>query len=92
MDSMDNGAVVIDGLAVHVDQERMSDWKTFSILRKVSGSENQYDQVDALLEIIGHATDQTEESIVRHLGGETARAEDVIALCVKIIQAVSPKN
>jgi hypothetical protein len=92
MAEKDNGAVIIDGLAVHIDKERMSDWRTFRILREAERQENQYALVDAMFKVIEHATDQTEESIVAHLGGDDAQATDVIALCTKIIEAAAPKN
>lgn len=91
MGAADNGAVIIDGLAVHIDRERMSDWSTFRILREADGK-GQYAMVDAMFKVIEHATDQTEESIVAHLGGDGAQAADVIALCTKIIEEAAPKN
>ena len=91
MGAAGNGAVVIDGLAVTVDRAKMSDWHTFRILREADGA-GQYAQVEAMFKVIEHATDQTEESIVAHLGGESAQAADVIALCTKIIEAAAPKN
>ena len=84
-------AVVIDGLPVRIDRSKMSDWKTFSILRKADG-QGQYAVVDAMLEVIEHATDQTEASIVAHCGGEAAQAADVLELCSKIIKEAAPKN
>lgn len=84
-------AVTIDGLPVRIDREKMSDWKTFSILRKADG-QGQYAVVDAMLAVIEHATDQTEESIVAHCGGEDAQAADVLELCSKIIKEAAPKN
>lgn len=84
-------AVVIDGLPVRIDKEKMSDWKTFSILRKADG-QGQYAVVDAMIAVIEHATDQTEQSIVEHLGGDSAQTADVLDLCSKIIQAATPKN
>lgn len=84
-------AVTIDGLAVRIDRAKMSDWKTFNILRHAS-SMNQYEQIDALFQVIEHATDQTEKSIVEHLGGETAQAADVLNLCARIITESTPKN
>lgn len=91
MAEKDNGAVIIDGLAVHIDRERMSDWRTFRILREADGK-GQYAMVEAMFKVIEHATDQTEESIVEHLGGDDAQAADVIDLCTKIIEAAAPKN
>lgn len=91
MAGQDNGAVTIDGLAVRIDRERMSDWSTFRILRDADGK-GQYAMVDAMFKVIEHATDQTEASIVAHLGGDGAQAADVIALCTKIIEACSSKN
>ena len=84
-------AVVIDGLSVHIDRAKMSDWHTFNILRHADGK-GQYEVVNAMLAVIEHATDQTEESIVDHCGGETAQAADVLDLCSKIIQEAAPKN
>ena len=91
MGAADNGAVIIDGLAVAIDAAKMSDWYTFRILREADGA-GQYKLVDAMFKVIEHATDQTEESIIAHLGGDSAQAADVIDLCGKIIQAATPKN
>lgn len=84
-------SVVIDGLTVRYDPERMSDWTTFNILRGLDGA-TQYRQVDALFQIIEHVTDQSEGTIVKHCGGGTAQAEDVINLCSRIISELTPKN
>lgn len=63
MGAADNGAVIIDGLAVAIDSAKMSDWYTFRILREADGK-GQYAMVDAMFKVIEHATDQTEESII----------------------------
>ena len=84
-------AVTIDGLAVRIDPVKLADWHTFSIIRRMQGA-GQFQQLEAMFEIIEYATDQTEASIIAHLGGETAKAEDVIAIASKIIEAATPKN
>jgi hypothetical protein len=45
-----------------------------------------------MLEFIGYVTDQTEESIIEHLGGDTAQVADVVSLVAKIVSAATPKN
>lgn len=84
-------AVEVGGLAVRIYPERAADWHTFGIIRRV-GDMTQFEQLDAMFEIIAHCTDQTEQSIVSHLGGETAKADEVIALAIEIIQAATGKN
>jgi len=83
--------VEIDGLKVEVDSKKASDWHAFSLLRKANGAD-QFEQLAVLMELIEYITDQTEESIVAHLGGDTAQAADVIALVSGIIKAATPKN
>lgn len=84
-------AVEIDGLTVRIDRAKMASWKVFDIIRKAEGK-SQYEQIAALFGIIEYATDQTEQSIVEHLGGEDAPAADVLDLCAKIIGGATPKN
>lgn len=84
-------AVTIDGLTVRIYTERMADWKTFNIIRRIQ-SAGRYEQLDALFEVIEHVTDQTEASIVEHCGGDDAKAEDVVSLAVEIVKAATPKN
>lgn len=84
-------AVTIDGLAVRIDKAKLADWHTFSIIRKMQGA-GQFAQLEAMFEIIEYATDQSEASIIAHLGGDTAKAEDVMNLAAKIVQAATPKN
>lgn len=86
-----NKPVIIDGLAVRIFPERMSDWHTFGIIRRMQGADN-YTQLDAMFELIAHVSDQTEATIVEHLGGDTAKAEDVVGLAIKIVEAANPKN
>lgn len=81
----------IDGLEVKVDTKRAADWHAFSLIRKASGAD-QLGQLAILLELVEYITDQTEESIVAHLGGDTAQAADVLSMVSKIIQAATPKN
>lgn len=81
----------IDGLEVKVDTKRAADWHAFSLIRKASGAD-QFGQLAILLELVEYITDQTEESIVAHLGGDTAQAADVLSMVSKIIQAATPKN
>ena len=84
-------AVDIGGLTVTFDRAKMSDWYTFRLLKEADGK-GQYALVDAMLKVIEHATDQTEETIVAHCGGDGAQASDVLDLCSKIIEAAAPKN
>lgn len=81
----------IDGLKVEIDQAKASDWHTFSLLRKAKG-EDQLGQLDVLLELVEYVSDQTEESIVAHLGGDSAQAAEVIEFITEVIKAATPKN
>lgn len=83
--------IEIDGLKVSIDQGKASDWHSFSLLRKANGA-SQFDQLACLMELVEYISDQTEDSIVAHLGGDTAQAVDVIAFVSKVIQAATPKN
>lgn len=83
--------IEIDGLKVAIDQAKASDWHTFSLLRKANGK-SEFEQFDILMELVEYITDQTEESIVAHLGGDSAQASEVIALVSQIIKAATPKN
>ncbi len=83
--------VEIDGLEVKVDTTRASDWHAFSLIRKASG-EDQFGQLAVLLELVEYITDQTEDTIVAHLGGDTAKAADVLSMVSNIIKAATPKN
>lgn len=81
----------IDGLQVEVNQERASDWHAFNLIRKASTAP-QMEQLDIMFEFVEYVTDQTEESIISHLGGETAQVADVVSLLSKIVSAATPKN
>ena len=81
----------IDGLKVEIDPAKASDWHAFSLLRQANGK-SQFEQFDVLMELVEYITDQTEDSIVAHLGGDTAQAAEVVALVSRIIQAATPKN
>lgn len=83
--------IEIDGLAVKIDEGKASDWHMLGILRRMRGA-SEYDQLDILFEAIEYMTDQSEESIVGHLGGDTAQVQDVISLASNIIGAASGKN
>lgn len=83
--------VEIGGLKVEIDTDKAADWHTFSILRKSDGA-NGYGQLAVLFEVIEYMTDQSEASIVEHLGGESAKASDVINLATEIVQAATSKN
>lgn len=83
--------VTVDGLAVGIDDAKASDWHTLSILRMLDGA-NMYTQLSVMVELVEYVTDQTENSIVGHLGGDTAQASDVVALLGKIVEAATPKN
>ena len=83
--------VEIDGLKVEVDTKKASDWHAFNLIRKAQGA-NQLDQLSVLFEFVEYVTDQTEESIIAHLGGDTAQVADVVALVAKIVSAATPKN
>jgi len=83
--------VEIDGLKVEVDSRKASDWHAFNLIRKAQDA-NQFDQLSVMLEFIGYVTDQTEESIIEHLGGDTAQVADVVSLVAKIVSAATPKN
>ena len=81
----------IDGLTVTIDEQKASDWHAFQLVRKAN-SANQIDQMAVMFEFIGYVTDQDEQSIIEHLGGDTAQVQDVVALVSKIVAAVTPKN
>lgn len=81
----------IDGLKVEIDQAKASDWHMFSILRKADGASSN-EQIAIMFEAIEYMTDQTEQSIVEHLGGDTAQAADVLGIANRIIQAATSKN
>lgn len=81
----------IQGLKVEIDTGKAADWHTFTLLRKANDLD-QFGQFAVLMEIIEYITDQTEQSIVEHCGGDTAQASDVIALVSDIIKAATPKN
>ncbi|MBR3326770.1 MAG: hypothetical protein IKG22_05545 [Atopobiaceae bacterium] len=83
--------VEIDGLQVEIDQTKASDWHMFSILRKTDGASSN-EQIAIMFEAIEYMTDQTEQSIVEHLGGDTAQAADVLNIANRIIQAATSKN
>ena len=81
----------INGLSIEIDEAKASDWHMFSILRRSEGA-SQYEQVSLMFEAIEYMTDQTEESIVEHLGGETAQVADVIKMASEIVKAATVKN
>lgn len=83
--------VEIDGLQVEVNQERAADWHAFKLIRKASTA-SQMEQLDIMFEFVEYVTDQSEESILAHLGGETAQVADVVSLLSKIVSAATPKN
>lgn len=83
--------VDIDGLKVEIDQAKASDWHMFNILRKADGASSN-EQIAIMFEAIEYMTDQTEQSIVEHLGGDTAQAADVLGIANRIIQAATSKN
>lgn len=83
--------VTVDGLAVEIDDAKASDWHTLSILRKLDGA-SMYAQLAVMVELVEYVTDQTENSIVGHLGGDTAQASEVVELLAKIVEAATPKN
>ena len=82
---------IIDGLEIEFDEAKASDWHMFNILRKSDGA-NQYEQVSLLFEAIEYMTDQTEQSIVAHLGGDEAQVADVIKFTAKVIEEATSKN
>ena len=81
----------IHGPTVEIDTGKAADWHTFTLLRKANDLD-QFGQFAVLMDIIEYITDQTEQSIVEHCGGDTAQASDVIALVSDIIKAATPKN
>lgn len=83
--------VEIDGLQVEVNQERASDWHAFNLIRK-AGTVGQMEQIDILFEFVEYVTDQTQDTIIAHLGGDTAQVKDVVSMLSKLVEAATPKN
>ena len=81
----------IDGLTVNIDERKASDWHAFQLVRKAN-SASQLDQMAVMFEFLEYVTDQTEQSIIEHLGGDTAQVNEVVALVAKIVKEVTPKN
>ena len=50
------------------------------------------EQLDILFEFVEYVTDQTQESIIAHLGGDTAQVKDVVSMLSKLVEAATPKN
>lgn len=83
--------IEVDGLEIAVDRAKLEDWHALSIIRRIHKAD-QFGQADLIFELIGYVTDQTEETIVAHLGGDSVSAQAVVDFIGKVFEAAAPKN
>ena len=84
--------VEVEGITVHVDTVKTGSWEAFKLLRKARQAEDELSQFDVMVELMAYATDQSEETVVGHLGGEAAQMVDVVRIVSQIVSECYPKN
>lgn len=85
-------SIEVRGHEMDVDMEYVGSWAALSLMRRLGGGADQFEQLDLSFEFIERATGCDEAAIVEMAGGEDAPAAEVIGFAAEVIQAINPKN
>lgn len=83
--------VEVSGHTVVVDQNRLTSWRAFKLVRTIEDG-SDIEKVNAAVEFATFVSNYTENDIVEAMGGDDASVMDVVTFAMGIIQGAYPKN
>jgi len=84
--------VEVNGIEFDVSTEKLAGWHVFQLLKQARQNTNDYEQIDAVMEIVTYITGLTVDEFVDMCGGEDMPITDIMQTATALIMEAYPKN